>query len=247
VFYVLAFVFTSILAVIQQGVRLEVETIIFPQWGPGLAALAMLLLFKKDAQRLVIQVKAEQWPRYAAALLFPLAGGVLVFFLSSMLPGVTHSEATFSPSLLIVGGMLFGAFGEELGWRGYLQKLLGQRASLLATSIVVGILWALWHVGLYQNGPVYMAFLVLTMIGYSIFVSFLIRGTECNVTIATLFHLGVNVSNLLVITIINSVGFMIANGIVWGLLALILVVARQSSFLSRPHEAAQIEGQPESA
>ena len=36
------------------------------------------------------------------------------------------------------------AMGEELGWRGYLYELLGRRPSL-ASTLVIGICWGLWH------------------------------------------------------------------------------------------------------
>ncbi|MEM4002871.1 MAG: CPBP family intramembrane glutamic endopeptidase [Ignisphaera sp.] len=38
----------------------------------------------------------------------------------------------------------FFALGEEIGWRGYLYRILGARPTLY-NIIVVGILWGLWH------------------------------------------------------------------------------------------------------
>jgi len=38
----------------------------------------------------------------------------------------------------------FFAFGEELGWRGYLLKAL-QGKKLLFASLIIGIVWGLWH------------------------------------------------------------------------------------------------------
>lgn len=37
------------------------------------------------------------------------------------------------------------AFGEEYGWRGYLQDLLLEKFSILKTLILVGVIWGLWH------------------------------------------------------------------------------------------------------
>jgi Type II CAAX prenyl endopeptidase Rce1-like len=59
-----------------------------------------------------------------------------------------------SPVSLI--GMTIGAVGEETGWRGFLHRRLNQRLDRLVSSLIVGIPWALWHIGLYQNGPLYM-------------------------------------------------------------------------------------------
>jgi membrane protease YdiL (CAAX protease family) len=41
-------------------------------------------------------------------------------------------------------GVLF-TFGEELGWSGYLTPKLLKVKSILATSLIVGIIWSVWH------------------------------------------------------------------------------------------------------
>jgi membrane protease YdiL (CAAX protease family) len=35
--------------------------------------------------------------------------------------------------------------GEEIGWRGFLVPELAKRHSFVATSLISGIIWALWH------------------------------------------------------------------------------------------------------
>ncbi|NMC76094.1 MAG: CPBP family intramembrane metalloprotease, partial [Candidatus Methanofastidiosa archaeon] len=44
------------------------------------------------------------------------------------------------------------AFGEEYGWRGYLQDLLLEKFSISKTLIIVGIIWGLWHAPLIAMG-----------------------------------------------------------------------------------------------
>jgi|PlaIllAssembly_1097288.scaffolds.fasta_scaffold144441_2 membrane protease YdiL (CAAX protease family) len=41
--------------------------------------------------------------------------------------------------------LTFGAVSEELGWRGYALDELQSRWSALASSLVLGIVWAFWH------------------------------------------------------------------------------------------------------
>jgi membrane protease YdiL (CAAX protease family) len=46
------------------------------------------------------------------------------------------------------------AFGEEIGWRGYLVELFkGQ--GFIRTSVVTGAIWGLWHAPLILNGHNY--------------------------------------------------------------------------------------------
>ncbi len=50
----------------------------------------------------------------------------------------------FKPGFIILPGVLAGAL-EEPGWRGYAQEALQRRMSVLGSSLVIGVFWALWH------------------------------------------------------------------------------------------------------
>lgn len=47
--------------------------------------------------------------------------------------------------VLLVGGPL----GEEFGWRGYLTPALAARLDWRAASLVVGVIWGVWHMPLF--------------------------------------------------------------------------------------------------
>ncbi len=67
----------------------------------------------------------------------------------------------------MVAGVLVSTWvqaGEEVGWRGYLLPIFANRVGLGAASVVLGLLWALWHLPLFhiegsgsagQSFPVY--------------------------------------------------------------------------------------------
>jgi uncharacterized protein len=40
---------------------------------------------------------------------------------------------------------LFGPFGEEFGWRGFLLPRLVRRFSVVLACLIVGVIWAVWH------------------------------------------------------------------------------------------------------
>jgi uncharacterized protein len=61
--------------------------------------------------------------------------------------GETALNAITNPSSIILS-ILFASlfpFIEELGWRGYLLDRLQERFSALVSSLILGILWSLWH------------------------------------------------------------------------------------------------------
>ena len=63
--------------------------------------------------------------------------------------------------ITLVSGLFSGisinaifAFGEEIGWRGYLLKVLKGRKFLLV-ALLIGVIWGFWHAPLILNGHNY--------------------------------------------------------------------------------------------
>jgi uncharacterized protein len=141
-FYGLTFVFTILLAIVQQAAGLDAETIILPQFGPGVAAVVMIAWFRSDNPRISIAPKQVSFSKYLVAFGLPMLVTTLLFLIySQFVQRLTIAFPTAASLALMLGGMLLGAFGEELGWRSYLQNLLDKRLNGLAAFLLVGILW----------------------------------------------------------------------------------------------------------
>jgi membrane protease YdiL (CAAX protease family) len=219
VFYILAFVFTIVLGGIQQGAALPQDALILPQWGPGLAALLMLFIFRKDGSRLPIITRSTPVRCYGLAVLVPAGGALVAYLINSLILGAPRfGDLTGIPWPLVLW-MPLGALGEELGWRGYLHPRLNAGIPGLGSSVIVGALWGLWHVGSYANGALYMAFFVILMISYSIVIYNLVAAAGFNVVAAALFHLTINITSLFSISRISSLEFVIVNAGVWAVIA----------------------------
>jgi uncharacterized protein len=120
---------------------------------------------------LVHRVATDAWPRFGDTSLAPILGGILVS---------TWVQA-----------------GEELGWRGYALPRLAAHLGLGAASIVLGALWALWHVPLFylpdtgstgQSFPVYL----LQVTALSVAMAWLYWKTEGSLLLVMLMHASVN-------------------------------------------------------
>lgn len=232
VFYFLTFVFTIVLGAAQQAANVSAQTVILPQWGPGLAALLMLLIFRKDRFRITVFGDKVPATRYALAVLIPAGGAALVYLVYRLVFGASAVGSSAATPWSLLLWFPLGAFGEELGWRGYLHKRLNPAMAALSSSVVVGALWALWHVGMYGNGALTMAFFVLLMISYSIVIYALVADTGFNVLLAAVFHMAINVANLFTYALVTQVEFMAISSLVWAAIAIVVVLSRRTQFLT---------------
>jgi hypothetical protein len=97
--------------------------------------------------------------------------------------------------ILVLGGPL----GEEIGWRGYaLNKLLKIHTPFLS-SIILALIWAIWHIPLFyikgtaQEGLSFFAYIINVII-LSIFMTILHIKTDKSIFTAIIFHTTANLS-----------------------------------------------------
>ncbi len=132
-------------------------TVFIPYFiGPSLSGLLLTGLvdrregFRRLWSRWLRWRVGIRW--YSLALLtVPLLVLLILFLLSlwspTYLPAIVTSDNR--PSLVIMGivvGLFFGGILEELGWTGFAIPKLRARRAVLATGLIVGFLWGLWHV-----------------------------------------------------------------------------------------------------
>jgi membrane protease YdiL (CAAX protease family) len=139
IFYALAFVFTIILAGIQEGVSISPEAVVLPQWGSGLAALVMPVIFREDRHRFSVVDRSIRLSRCVVAALVLLGGALAAYVINTLILGAIPFGNTAPAPWLLLLWMPLGAFGEELGWRGYLHNRLDIRFTGLSSSFIV---WA---------------------------------------------------------------------------------------------------------
>ena len=235
-FYILAFVFLAMLGGAQLVLKIDFGISLI-QLAPGLAALVMLVIFRKENVRLTIAVTGTQTLKYIGAIGIPLlVSGALFLSYSQFIAPLSIQPISWIALLIFLGGTLLGAFGEEFGWRGYLQRIVEGKVSVLIASLLVGVLWGLWHVMNYQFGPIYLLFFVLFACACSVIMAWLLKGTDYNVVIAGLFHFMVNVGvYILLREVYTDLRLMMLMGLVWVVVAVVIIVLNREYFLS-PHK-----------
>ncbi|NBB90125.1 MAG: CPBP family intramembrane metalloprotease [Spirochaetes bacterium] len=130
------------------------------------------------------------------AVLFSTFGG-------GSLAQLQLSEAFLAAPLgFLAFTLVFGPIPEELGWRGYGLDALRSRMNLLQASLLLTVIWALWHLplffvqGSFQNGllehmPTLIAY-VIAFVPASILMSWIYYRTNRSTLSAILFHFAGN-------------------------------------------------------
>ncbi len=127
-------------------------------YTPALAAVVTTLALSGREGLAALWKRVTKWRvapwLCALALLGPL-GASVVALLGARLSGTVAPfapDAIPLPKLVIVFvffAIVDGPLGEEIGWRGFLLPKLLERRGPLAASLVVGVVWYLWHLPLY--------------------------------------------------------------------------------------------------
>ena len=121
---------------------------------PALATLFVLALRRDVNENRAVRQRLRAWraqPRwYLLALAVNSATALAAVGITTAL-GARH---LFTPAAFALAPMiLLGAFGEELGWRGFVLPRLLVRLDAVRASLLLGAIAALWHLPLYLLEP----------------------------------------------------------------------------------------------
>jgi len=162
-FFILAFVWSwgigfAAMQAKPQSATLSAVLMMASGFGPSVAAVAVVASVSSGQGLRAWLARCLDWRMgwrwFALAFLVPpavmlcalaihtLSGGVM-----PALPAVGRLPmfiANFG-LVLLIGGPL----GEELGWRGYAMPALAARMNWRAASLIIGLVWGLWHLPLF--------------------------------------------------------------------------------------------------
>jgi CAAX protease family protein len=205
---------------------------IFGLFGPALAAIIMAAVTGGKPGVKALLSRVVRWrvglPWYLIALGLPTVLSIATAGLSYLLGASDFIQVGALTVLELVLFVL--VVGEELGWRGYALPRLLEKRSAVTASLILGVLWGLWHLptflvpGTPQYGLPLTAFVLLT-IEYSILMTWVFLHTLGSVLIATLFHGAINLSQGIFLGGMDGAGRYWLLSIVYGVAALIAAVA----------------------
>lgn len=241
------FVFTFVIAWfiwIPVGVfapALFLPAILLGAWSPTLSALILTGLIEGRAglktfiRRLFLWRVGWHWYgvvlfSVAAILIVAvaidwLAGGGLP---KIVLPAGVPPEHWYValPLLFIINIFVGGPLAEDIGWRGYILPKLGARVGLLNASLIIGVIWALWHLpffllpqGAQVVGGIPFIWFALLTTGWSVLFAWVFTNTRESILLPVLYHAAINTT----LSSTDALGFVGGTGN-WQLLVINVLV-----------------------
>ncbi|HWM02356.1 MAG TPA: type II CAAX endopeptidase family protein [Actinophytocola sp.] len=220
--------------------------------GPTLAAIIVAALAGGRRELLALLHQLVRWRVHIRWYAVALVGPVVLIgltVLATVALGATADTTAGLPgwtaliTAFVVRTLVGGALGEELGWRGFLLPRLRRRHGALVASLLVGVVWSVWHLPLFLAGPAtaqrpVLQFL-LWMLALSVLHTWLYERTGSSVLITTIFHGGINAASSLLLPLFHGADYQL----LWWLLvvtttawASAVVWARPIAW-TRPHAA----------
>lgn len=122
-------------------------------FGPLIAGLMMIgLLYGRAGFRDLwarLRKWRVHWSWYAVALLTGPVLSLLVLQVLGLRPAIATDPNPISLMLLSIGLGMLVPIGEEPGWTGFATSEWRKRFGVLATGVLMGLLWGLWHLPMF--------------------------------------------------------------------------------------------------
>jgi uncharacterized protein len=173
-------------------------------FAPTIAALCVQWLTKGNFR---ICHFIGSWPRFFFGLVIGLA---IIAFAYIILPAlmITKSPASLHWNIFLLWGayqcnystFLGGPVGEEPGWRGFALPQLQARFGALRAALILGLLWACWHLPLFliHSWAVFPVWVyIILVVGLSILMTFIFNLSRSSVIVCILMHALFNTSSIL--------------------------------------------------
>lgn len=203
------FVFWGPLALFKIPTISFVSEVKGPAWAIALyivggfvpSLLAIFLTWKKEGLaglrllgRRILQFKLG-WRWYGFTFLIVIAGTVGELTINNLLGNRFNGYLFLAQLGSFLPLLILGPLSEEIGWRGYALERLQTRWNALTSSLIVGLVWALWHLPLYlmvgtsqhELGIPFFGFLI-KLTASSILYTWLYNNTKKSLWSAILLH-----------------------------------------------------------
>jgi membrane protease YdiL (CAAX protease family) len=232
VFIIFVIIFSLPLFLIQPFTNIDFNKLSLAQIGPTLAYIITIILFKDLFVSIKIKISKTILIKTIFSIIIPFIIYSITYFIGKLFKIELEMNTNIFAILYKYGiWIIIGAVGEEIGWRSFLQPMLGKKYPILISSIIVGSIWGLWHINHFINGPIFFLEFILFTISYSIIIMFLLKNTEYSIYVSSMFHASLNISfKIFLENNYGNIKLFLINGIIWSIFAIIIVFCNKKYY-----------------
>lgn len=128
--------------------------------------------------------------------------------------------------------IFIGCVAEEIGWRGYVLPELQKRVTPFYSSLIVGILWGIWHLN-FTGGLLGFSLYTFTIIEMSICMTWLYNKTNGNLWFMSVWHISFNLASHIFLWERFNITLFIVESIVFGILSIFLLIYDRETFFQK--------------
>ena len=207
--FVLALIFGSVVSLAIATDLLSPEAAQLGALSSSLAAIVLVVVegrrggLRELLSRFLIWRVGVQW--WAIALFFAVLLSVAALYLFNLLGGPPVDWSGLPPLYTVIPMFILytiaAGIGEEFGWRGFVLPRLQTRHNALVSSLIIGVMWAIWHIPMFfiqgtfqydlqsQGGllPAVLAFSLFVIVS-SIWFTWIFNNTRGSVLLAAVMH-----------------------------------------------------------
>ena len=205
--------------------KIDYQIISLTQFAPTIAYFVIIIIFKDLLIPINFKINKIIIVKLTFVIIIPLFISLLNFTICNILKLDLNINSNISSLKMVLFGIIIGAIGEEIGWRGFLQPSLDKKYPKIISCIIVGIIWGTWHIPYFFYGPIYIISFIIFTISYSVVIVLLLKNTQYNIVLSSVFHISLNMgawiffninteNHNLTISIINSIIWLISAGII---------------------------------
>jgi uncharacterized protein len=175
-------------------------------FGPSLAGIAAVFLFSgraglNDWLTRCLNWRID-WRWYAVAFFLPPAIMLLALAIHADVGGTVPASPAIGHILLAIANfglvlLVGGPLGEEFGWRGYALPALTAKLGWRSASLIIGVIWGLWHLPLFfmastPQAHMPIVWFIVSTIAQSVMFAWVFRHTGQSVVPALVMHTSIN-------------------------------------------------------
>lgn len=205
---------------------------IFYAIGPAIAAVIVSQVADGKTGVKELDQGLMRWRVGLVWYLVAVLGPVVLFIAAQVITKLLSLTVTIAApqgdlSFFAIFGFAINFFAntcEEIGWRGFALPRLQKRHNALIATLIVGILWGLWHLPLvFLVGNPMAEFPVLwfiTIVTNAFIYTWIYNSTKGSILLVALFHGSLNIFGVFV-TGVSPIAYALVNCVVASILILV--------------------------